>query len=131
MQSGAISAFSAGALAPALTSALVTALTCALVTALTCALVTALTGAFSAALNKSAALLVPALLIMTLIVTLGTITFNPRKTGGADTKFYLTRKQTSKMLKLLDFLNFNLTNPLVPNGIGLRDHFMRNLLIGF
>ena len=82
MQSGAISAFSAGALAPALTSALVTALTCALVTALTCALVTALTGAFSAALNKSAALLVPALLIMTLIVTLGTITFNPRKTGG-------------------------------------------------
>ena len=74
MQSGAISAFSAGALAPALTGALVTALTCALVTALT--------GAFSAALNKSAALLVPALLIMTLIVTLGTITFNPRKTGG-------------------------------------------------
>ena len=38
MQSGAISAFSAGALAPALTGALVTALT----------------GAFSAALNKSA-----------------------------------------------------------------------------
>ena len=69
MQSGAISAFSAGALAPALTGALVTVLTCALVTALT--------GAFSAALNKSAALLVPALLIM----TLGTITFNPRKTG--------------------------------------------------
>ena len=79
MQSGAISAFSAGALAPALTSALVTALTCALVTALT--------GAFSAALNKSAALLVPALLIMTLIVTLGTITFNPRKTGGLTQNF--------------------------------------------
>ena len=74
MQSGAISAFSAGALAPALTGALVTALTCALVTALT--------GAFSAALNKSAALLLPELLIMTLIVTLGTITLNPRKTGG-------------------------------------------------
>ena len=79
MQSGAISAFSAGALAPALT--------CALVTALTCALVMALTGAFSAALNKSAALLVPALLIMTLIVTLGTITFNPRKTGGLTQNF--------------------------------------------
>ena len=79
MQSGAISAFSAGALAPALTGALVTALTCALVTALT--------GAFSAALNKSAALLVPALLIMTLIVTLGTITFNPRKTGGLTQNF--------------------------------------------
>ena len=107
MQSGAISAFSAGALAPALTGALVTALTCALVTALT--------GAFSAALNKSTALLVPALLIMTLIVTLGIITFNPRKTWEADTKFYLTRKRTSKMLKLLDFFNFNLTNPLVPN----------------
>ena len=74
MQSGAISAFSAGALAPALS--------CALVTALTCALVMALTGAFSAALNKSSALLVPALLIMTLIVTLGIITFNPRKTWG-------------------------------------------------
>ena len=79
MQSGAISAFSAGALAPALTGALVTELTCALVTALT--------GAFSAALNKSAGLLVPALLIMTLIVTLGTITFNPRKTGGLTQNF--------------------------------------------
>ena len=75
MQSGAISAFSAGALAPALTGALVTALTCALVMALN--------SAFSAALNKSAALLVPALLIM----TLGTITFNPRKTGGLTQNF--------------------------------------------
>ena len=79
MQSGAISAFSAGALAPALTGALVTALTCTLVMALTIT--------FSAALNKSTALLVPALLIMTLIVTLGTITFNPRKTGGLTQNF--------------------------------------------
>ena len=47
--------------------------------------------------------------------------FNPRKTGGGgeiappDTNFnFLTWKRTSKTLKLLDFLNFILTDPMVP-----------------
>ena len=47
--------------------------------------------------------------------------FNPIKTGEcksyqADTKIYfLVGKQTSNTTKLLDFLHFNLTNPMVPN----------------
>ena len=48
------------------------------------------------------------------------ISINPRKTGGQnpppDRKFYfLIWKQASKTVKLLDFLNSILTNPMVPN----------------
>ena len=51
-----------------------------------------------------------------------TLNVNPIKTGGGgnfcltDTKIYFSiGKHTSNPPKLLDFLHFGLTNPMVPN----------------